>query len=763
VRPYDGREIARMVELRGVGPDYPFYGELRLAGGQPYAHTLVLGQGVLVRPELLAQLEMEVGERLIIGERAFTIRGVIEREPGGQTGLFSLGPRVLLDRQDLLDTGLLTFGSRARYRVLLRMPEGETDGLWRALRDEFRDEVVSVRSFRSTGDRVGSELRRAEDYLSLIGFVIAVLGGIGVWSVTRVFMREKTRTLAILKCVGGTTSQVLATYLLQVLVLGLAGSLFGAALAWVAVQWIPPSVSEALGGGPFGVTADAVFQGLAVGLLVSVLFALVPLLDARKVRPWLLLHAGGDRNARRIAEGAVPSGRIRVPQVDRFDAAALALVGVGLVSVATWQAGSISVGASVCAGLAGMAVVLHAIGVALVRATAPLTRHRSFPLRHAVRGIRRPNNQTRVILLAVGLASFFILAARGVQHNLLAELAVQLRSDMPDLFLIDIQPDQVAGVRAILAKSESARGESRFLPVMRARVTGVGGRELRLDGADEVRRQGELGREFVVTYRDRLAENERLVAGQFWPADLDDQASQVSVELGLSERHQIRVGDQLRFEIAGRDVAARVASIREVDWTESTSGGFMFVFRPGVVDRGPHTYIAPVLASPDPAARARLQYDLVAAFPNVSAIDVREILDRAASVLEAVALAVSIVGAVALAGGLLILVGAVAMTKFQRVYEAAVLRTLGATTRTLGVMLALEYGVLGVLAGVAGGVGALALVWAVARWVLDIPWRPATGLTLLGALAAGALVSVVGVVASLDVLRHKPLGTLRAE
>ena len=278
-----------------------------------------------------------------------------------------------------------------------------------------------------------------------------------------------------------------------------------------------------------------------------------------------------------------------------------------------------------------------------------------------------------------------------------------------------------------------------------------------------MRREGELGREFVVTYRDRLAPNEQLVDGEFWPEAPAGATGEISIEQRLAERHRIQIGDLVRFDIAGREVEARVTSVREVDWEDSTRGGFMFVFRPGLLDRGPHTFIAPVRLSAEPAARARLQHDLVARYPNVSAIDVQEILDRVATVLDAVTLAISIAGAVALAGGLLILVGAVAMTRFERVYEAAIFRTLGATTRTLGAMLAIEYGVLGTLAGLAGGLGALGLGWAVARWVLDIAWRPAAGLTLAGALAAGALVAAVGVAASFDVLRRKPLGALRAE
>jgi putative ABC transport system permease protein len=206
-----------------------------------------------------------------------------------------------------------------------------------------------------------------------------------------------------------------------------------------------------------------------------------------------------------------------------------------------------------------------------------------------------------------------------------------------------------------------------------------------------------------------------------------------------------------------------VTSVREVEWEDARSGGFMFVFRPGPLDKAPQTWIGILKAPEDSAARGRFQRDLIAQFPNVSAIDVREILATVKHVVDNVTLAISIVGGIALVSGVLILAGAVAMTKFQRVYEAAILRTLGASTRMLAAMLALEYGGLGLLAGVVGGAAALALTWALSVHVLDIPWRPAPGLAAVGALVTTALVGVVGVTSSVDVLRKKPLGTLRAE
>jgi putative ABC transport system permease protein len=200
-----------------------------------------------------------------------------------------------------------------------------------------------------------------------------------------------------------------------------------------------------------------------------------------------------------------------------------------------------------------------------------------------------------------------------------------------------------------------------------------------------------------------------------------------------------------------------------VQWEDARSGGFMFVFRPGPLDKAPQTWIGILKAPVDPADRGRFQRDLVAQFPNVSAIDVREVLGQIKGAVDNVTLAISIVGGIALVSGILILAGAVAMTKFQRIYEAAILRTLGASTRMLGTMLALEYGGLGLLAGGVGAAGALALTWALSRYVLDIPWRPAPGLAAIGALVTTVLVGIVGVSSSYDVLRKKPLGTLRAE
>jgi len=330
------------------------------------------------------------------------------------------------------------------------------------------------------------------------------------------------------------------------------------------------------------------------------------------------------------------------------------------------------------------------------------------------------------------------------------------------MFLIDIQRGQADGVRAFLDQRASGTNRPPLIPVLRARVVGVDGKDTQVSGPDAIRRQRQgLAREFTITYRDHLEPNERVVDGRFWSGPAPD--AEVSIEKGIHERSRVDVGDTITFDILGRSVNAKVTSIRDVEWRDSRNGGFMFVFRPGPLDAAPQTFVSPLKGPQEAAARARFQHDLVERFPNVSVIDVSEILQTVRDVMSKVTLGITVVGGLVLFSGGLILVGAVAMTKFQRVYEAAVFKTLGANTRTIAKMLLFEYGVLGSLAGIVGSLGAVALTWGVSRYALEIPWRVFAGEHVGGVALTAILVGVIGVVSSLDVLRNKPLSTLRAE
>jgi putative ABC transport system permease protein len=748
VRPADDRPVARMVELRAVQPPFPLYGELTLEGGQAYSHALVEQHGVLVRPELLSALGVAVGDRIVIGLVSFTIRGVIANEPGRRVGGFSLGPRVIVDFADLPSTGLLSQGSRARRVLLVRVPDDRIAPLVEALHGDFKDDFISARSYRSNDDEIGADFDRAENYLSLVGLIIVILGGISVSSVTRVFVLQKMRSIAVLKCLGARSAQIISVYMLQVLALGIAGSVLGIGLAQAAVALIPLAIDSGttslLSEVHYGVTWSAALQGMAVGILVSLLFSVVPLLHVRLVKPSMLLR---DESA--------------TPGIDWIRVAAVVIVSAALVAVTGWQAASLRAGLVVCGGFLILAGILLAAGQALVGAVAPLARARFFALRHAVLHVSRPGNQTRVILLAVGLGAFFIVGVRSLQASLLAQFSIQSAADAPDMFLMDIQRAQAETVRGFLTDPASGAGAFQMIPVLRARVTGVSGRDASMESYEDVRARGSLAREYEVTYRDHLEPNERVVEGAFWNSASSEP--EISVEKDLHERFKINLGDTVRFDILGRVISARVTSIREVDWKDSRAGGFMFVFRPGVLEQAPQMFIAPLRGPLTIEARARLQHDLVERFPNVSVIDFHEILETVRDVMSKVTLAITVVGALVLASGALILIGAVAMTKFQRVYEAAVFKTLGANTRTIATMLLIEYSVLGVLAGLVGSLGAVGLTWAVSRYALDIPWRIFVGEHVGGVVATTTLVAVIGVVSSLDVLRNKPLLTLRAE
>jgi putative ABC transport system permease protein len=439
--------------------------------------------------------------------------------------------------------------------------------------------------------------------------------------------------------------------------------------------------------------------------------------------------------------------------------ATFALLALAIAAVAVWQAGSLKAGAIVSIGLGVAAVVLHFASRLLVVLVRPLSRSRRFALRHAVVSIGRVGGQARVVLMAVGLGAFFVLGMRIVQENLLREFSPG-GSSSPDLVLIDVQDDQVDGIVKI-ASAHAAR-PPKFVPMMRGRVTGVTGKKLHLASVRDVQEHGAgLAREFGLTYRIGLEENEAIVAGKFWSSPSEN--FEVSIEQNLQRNNDIVVGDLIRFDLAGREVSARVTSVRKVEWDNVANGGFVFVFRPGPIERVPHSFVTFVTGLTAAAARAGFQRDLAGGYPNVSAIDVREILKSVQDILNNVTLAVTVVGAVMLVSGILILIGAVAMTKFQRLYDAAIYRTLGASTWRLASMVAIEYGLIGALAGLMGAVGALGLSFVVSRELLEIDWAASPALIAIGIAATTALVALVGLISSLDVVFRKPLRTLRTE
>ncbi|MFN0109663.1 MAG: ABC transporter permease [Blastocatellia bacterium] len=748
----------KMVELKAVQPGFPFYGEMVMADGQKFSHDLLKDKGALVKQTLLTALGMKVGETLKIGSLDFTIRGVIEQEPGNSMNGFSIGPRVMIAYEDAVAAGLTSFGSRARHRVLFKTKEGEMDNLVTQLRNDLQSQSgVNVRSFRFSQDRLTESLNQVEDYLSLIGLVILVLGGIGISSVTRVFVQQKMKTIAILKTLGGRNARVLGAYLVQVMALGVVGSLFGLALAqvlaWVLPKYfvgiLPASVEIRL-------TWQAALQGLSIGLLVSLLFSLLPLLQIRQIKPILVLRSS-----------EVPSGR-------KFDPLKI-LVGLfvvaGLLGISSWQAGSLKIGGIFLIALAAMTLILNLTATLLMKFVRGLRRVPSFTVRQGINSLYRPGNQTRIILMAVGLGVFFVVGVRSLQLNLRYELGVDLESFKADMYLIDIQRDQQQDVEAAITKFTGNKPD--IIPTVRARIAAINGSEVNLDRSrsSENRREnrgqsggqnsGMLGREYVLTYRSKLDDNEKIIAGNFWDSTPSTEP-EVSIEELMHDELGLNVGDAMTFDVMGRKVTARVTNIRQVDWRNARTG-FLVVFRPGSLDDAPAMFISAIKGPADATARAQLQRELVDKAPNISVIDVRDIIEVARGIVQKVSLAVSFVGGFVFLSGMLILIGSIAMTKFHRLYESAILKTLGAKKKLIVWTLLVEYGVLGLLAGLIGSTAAIGLSWAIAEKALKLKWHFTPSVNLIGVGATLVLVTLVGVLSSWDVMLKKPLGILRNE
>ncbi|MBA2645430.1 MAG: ABC transporter permease, partial [Pyrinomonadaceae bacterium] len=504
VRPADeSRDGAMMVELKGIESPFPLFGEFTLAGGGRFDYSLLDGNGAVVAQLLLDRLNLRVGDAVKIGTETFQIRGVIETEPGAGSG-FRLGPRVFVRRDAVEAAGLTGFGSRARRKILLQTQTDRMEGLVAELRRELKGQLVTVRSYKESQENLGAQFARAENYLSLTGLVILVLGGIGVSSVTRVFIEQKRKTIAILKCVGGTGAKITAAYLLQVLSLGLAGSLFGIVLAKLALLFVRGYFGETL---PDNISYDlrpgAIAQGVGLGILISILFSALPLLRVRHIKPNLLLRGGETR-----------LGLLR-----RFDAVWWAtgfVVVVGLAIIASWQAGSLRVGLFFLGGLATAAVALQLAAWLLIFVVRRARNLSSFALKQAINSLHRPGNQTRVIVMAVGLGVFLVLAIQSLSTNLVADFDLARRDNLPNMFLIDVQTDQREGVESLVEEATGARPQ--LVPTVRARIYSINGREIDLERGEMKEQRGMLGREYVVTYRPNLDPNETIVGGKFWDA-----------------------------------------------------------------------------------------------------------------------------------------------------------------------------------------------------------------------------------------------------
>ena len=736
-----GASLTQLVELKAVEPGYPFYGTLVTDPDRPL--DALIGHGrALVHDSLLARLGLRVGDRFRVGQAELTVAGVIVKEPDRAVGVFSLGPRVMIAAADLDRTGLVRPGSRVRYRTLFRLPEGaDVEGF----RDRLAERLPAAQRV-TTYAHAQPGLRRFWDqlttYLGLTGLVALMVGGIGVAVSVSAFMKEKLPTIAIMKSLGAGWRPLLAAYLLQTALLGLGGSLAGALLGSLVQPLLAPILARLL---PIELqlafSFRAVLAGVATGVGVTLLYALWPLLQIRRVPPALIL--------RHEVEPRLP-GR-------RPWAAAVPIAG-GLAALALWQAGSWKIGALFAGGLGG-ALLLLALGARGVVALARRVRWRAPAWKQGAANLHRPGSHAAPVLVSLGLAVMLVVSIALLERSLRSQLVDPRPGQAPAFFFIDIQPDQAAPFAALVA-GQGADAPAELIPVVRSRLAAINGAPPAPSGKTRREESWYLTREYVLTWAAEPPGHNTLVAGRWWTAAEAAREPLISVEDEIARELGVGLGDTLTFDIQGVPVSARVTSLRHVDW-RSLSSNFFVIFSPGALEGAPTTFIATVRARPE--REGRLQSAVVAAFPNVTAIPVREVLERVTAVLDQIALAVRLMAAFSVGAGLIVMAGALAITRKQRLYQSVILKTLGATRGFVSRVFAVEYALLGGAAGVAGSALAAALAWAVLRWVFDVPWRWAPGTLLAGVVAATGLALLVGVVGTRRLLARRPLGVLRSE
>lgn len=749
------REGTRLVDVRGVGGGFPFYG--RVATSPPNRWTaLDTGHVAIVDTILLVQLGAQIGDTLELGRESFRIAGVAADVPGRAGGFSALVPSVYIPVRDVAGTGLVVFGSRATYQALLRL-DGERaarriDGSHKAL---FERERVRTRTAGDAEDNLSNALHELSTYLSFVGLIALLLGGIGVASGIAAFVAGKLDTIAVLRCLGASRPLVFAVYLTQAAALGIVAAAAGSALG-VAVQFLLPSLLK--GVLPIDVTVrlvpTAILSGLGIGLAVAILFALRPLLEVRLVSPLQALRSPFE-------------GEQAAPARDPWRLAAFGALAIGVFALALGRAEQprVGVGFAVAIGLAiGILEIAARLAIWLARrgSRLPGTIARwPYVVRQGVANLHRPRNQTRVVVIALGFGVALLATLYLVQANLLGQVqfTILATEGRPNLALLDVQPDQEAGVAKLVVAS--GHPVLQQVPMVPMRIAAINGRPVDSIIRDPAARRQSwpLRREYRSTYRDSATSSEHLVAGAWWHGRGDGPPYPMSLSGDIATELKVGLGERIDWTVQGMTVPTRVVALRQVDWARMEPN-FFAVFSTAALEKAPRTTVI-LTRVDDAAARGRLMRAVSEHFPNVTSLDVALLEATIERVLSRISLAIRFMAAFSLATGALVLLGAVAAGRLERIREGALLKTLGATRRQLTRILLAEYAALGLLAGVVGVGLSVGGGWAMMHYVFDLKFfLPALPLVaVLGATAA--LVAAVGIAASREVFRRTAMEVLR--
>ena len=752
---FDGKQ-SRLVQVRALEGAYPFYGtpvvvpESALSALQSGSDP----SGALIDVSLARQLDIVVGAQISIGRIPFVVRGIIEQFPGESYARTVIAPKVFVPLASIQGSELLKRGSRLTYKVYLAVDEAvdlmtlERD--LKALQSQYRFEIETVERRKQSLGRVLNNVHR---FLTLISVAAVLLGGLGVGSAMLTFIRSRRATIAALRCLGATRKEVAVLFGAQSFLIAILGAMLGttagAALSYllptVLREFLPVTVSPEL-------PLTALGQGFLIAAAVGSFFCIWPLVGAFRISPQAAIR-GGD----------LQEGRDRSFSLERTRAILL-LVGVLiLVTTTSFLLGSVVTGAIIAAvviTVCGLLSLASWLCMLVVRRWRPS--RLPFVLRYAVAALGRPQSQTGVVVVTLGIATFLLGTISLTQTSLLDQVSIAGSGNRPNLVLFDVQPDQREGVRALFLRNQLAVQQEVPIVTMRlAAINQIDNRNLR---ADSEIPEWTLRREYRSSYRTQLIESESLVAGRFvsdfrWDGDPNTPIP-VTVEEGIAKDLKIKLGDKVRFDVQGVPILTEIVGVRRVDWRRVQTN-FFFLFPSGVLEEAPQ-FFAIMTRANTLESLAAVQREVISLYGNISAIDLNLILETADTVLSKVAVAIQFLAIFTIVSGLCILAGALATTRAARLKELLLLKTVGATRRQTLTITIVEFMLLATLSALVGVGASLVGGWAIANWYFEssfsVPWNEL--LLLYGAVLLA--VFAVGVVMTLGLLRISPIEVLRS-
>jgi putative ABC transport system permease protein len=736
----------KLVRVRALEGEFPFYGTIDSEPVDAASQYQSRG-GALVDATLLLQYNIQPGDSIKLGKVTFPILGRLKSIPGSTAISSSVAPTVIIPYEYVEQTELLQLGSRKEYQFFFKDPEADLQFLDKTLDPILDDENADLDTHTSTSRRLGRRYDNIGRFLNLVAFIALLLGCIGIASSVHIYIREKLKNVAVLKCLGASRKQTFVIYLVQIIGIGAMGGIIGSAIGVLLQYAFPYILQDFL---PFDVSISISIQpillGCSLGMLMSVLFALLPLLGTWYVSPLEVLRDSDDN--------------IKKPKIARLIVLSMILFFIFLFSF--WMLKSVKRGLAFTIGICLTFAVVSGIAnvfIKLIKKFFPSSW--GYTQRQSLLNLFRPNNQTLVLVLSIGLGTFLISTLYFTKDILLGKTSIENQQQEANIILLDVQSKQAAPV----IKTFESNGMDIIdnIPIVTMRFHSIRGKlanEIRKDTARQVR-QWLLNREFRVTYRENLSDTEELLEGT-WTSKADaGKPVPISVSDNLARDAKLRLNDTIVFNIQGVLMKTYVGSIRKVDWS-SLQVNFTILFPTGILENAPQFNVM-TSYTVDEQQSANIQRVLVKEFPNVSILDIRQVFTIVEDILSKISWIINFMAFFSILTGFIVLMGSVRNTKFQRIKESVLLRTLGAKSKQILKIIALEYIYLGFLGSFTGILLSLLSSQLLASFVFEEPFVPSAIPFVIFIPGITLLVLLIGLSNIRTVLKSPPLAVLRKE